>query len=296
MHNGYPIAFIERATGISRETLRIWERRYGFPAPARDAQGDRIYSQGDMDRLRRIKRLMDQGHRPGKLVPLGVKALARLEVPARTEMPEVAEGLEDFLTLLRRPGAEGARDWLRRRMAREPLASVTTGLLEPLTRAVGDAWAAGRLCVHEEHLYSEMMSRLLRGAIDALPPGTGPTILLTTLSEERHGLSLLMVEALLRAEDARCINLGVDTPIPEILLAVERHGARVLALSFSRAFPRRRIGPQLTALREQLPAGCQIWAGGGGMAHCKPLPGIQVCHELPDATALLAAMGATEVG
>lgn len=300
----YSIAFVERATSISRETLRIWERRYGFPSPARDPQGDRLYTEEDLERLRLIKRLMDLGHRPGKLVPLGMQDLSGLEAQPKPQEGAQDDDHEAFLHLLRQPGAEGARDWLRRRLSREPLVRFTTDVLDPLTRAVGDAWAGGRLCVHEEHLYSEMVGRLLHAAIDALPPGTGPTVLLTTLSEEHHGLSLLMVEALLRAEDARCINLGVNTPIPEIILAVEQHGADVLALSFSAAFPRRRIGPQLDTLRAQLPATCRIWAGGQGMARIRPRPGIAVCLGLADASARLeairatagAAMGLAEIG
>ena len=31
------IAAVERDTGLSKDTLRVWERRYGFPSPGRDA-------------------------------------------------------------------------------------------------------------------------------------------------------------------------------------------------------------------------------------------------------------------
>lgn len=292
--SGYPIAFIERSTGISRETLRIWERRYGFPTPERDGAGDRSYSQTDLERLRLIKRLLDQGHRPGKIVP--VSALeSLLESAERDAGPaaEVTEGaadFEDFLRLLQQSGAAAARNWLHRRMARESLVSFTTGTLASLTGAVGDAWAAGRLCVHEEHLYTEMVTRLLRQSIDALPAGHGPMIVLTTLPEERHGLGLLMVEALLRSESARCLNLGVDIPIPEIILAAERHQADALALSFSPAYPRRRILPQLDTLRAQLPPACQIWAGGRITAKLRSRPGVRFCPELAQAPVLLAEL------
>ena len=72
------IAAVERETGLSKEALRIWERRYGFPSPARDPQGDRLYPAEQVARLRLLKRLMDQGHRPGKLMALEDSALARL--------------------------------------------------------------------------------------------------------------------------------------------------------------------------------------------------------------------------
>ena len=30
------ISAVERETGLSKDVLRIWERRYGFPEPRRD--------------------------------------------------------------------------------------------------------------------------------------------------------------------------------------------------------------------------------------------------------------------
>ena len=39
----FTIAAVERDVGLSKDVLRVWERRYGFPAPARDANGERLY-------------------------------------------------------------------------------------------------------------------------------------------------------------------------------------------------------------------------------------------------------------
>ena len=62
------IAAVERDTGLSKDTLRVWERRYGFPLPHRDALGERSYPFDQVERLRTIKRLLDAGHRPGRVV------------------------------------------------------------------------------------------------------------------------------------------------------------------------------------------------------------------------------------
>ena len=64
----FNIAAVERDTGLSKDVLRVWERRYGFPAPDRDEHGERIYPAEQVERLRLVKRLMDAGHRPGKLL------------------------------------------------------------------------------------------------------------------------------------------------------------------------------------------------------------------------------------
>ena len=74
----YNIAAVERDTGLSKDVLRMWERRYGFPVPERDANGERLYPAAQVERLRLIKRLMDQGHRPGKLIAAPAEELATL--------------------------------------------------------------------------------------------------------------------------------------------------------------------------------------------------------------------------
>ena len=38
----YSIAAVEREVGLSKDVLRVWERRYGFPLPSRDAPGERL--------------------------------------------------------------------------------------------------------------------------------------------------------------------------------------------------------------------------------------------------------------
>lgn len=87
---GLPIGAVERETGISKDLLRMWERRYGFPEPARDEQGDRLYSRQQVEKLRLVRRLMDMGFRPGKIINLPMAELLqqvqahqpRLEAPA----------------------------------------------------------------------------------------------------------------------------------------------------------------------------------------------------------------------
>ncbi|MCB1912570.1 MAG: MerR family transcriptional regulator, partial [Rhodocyclaceae bacterium] len=64
----YSIAAVERDTGLSKDTLRVWERRYGFPTPERDENGERLYPGDQLERLRLIKRLLDQGRRPAALM------------------------------------------------------------------------------------------------------------------------------------------------------------------------------------------------------------------------------------
>ena len=48
-------------TGVSRERLRTWERRFGFPRPARVARGPRRYALADAPRVVAVRRAAEQG-------------------------------------------------------------------------------------------------------------------------------------------------------------------------------------------------------------------------------------------
>ncbi len=74
----YRIGTIARLTGLSVERLRAWERRYEF-VPAHREGKTRYYSQEQLDRLQKIKRLVDAGHAISSLVDLSDQHLdARL--------------------------------------------------------------------------------------------------------------------------------------------------------------------------------------------------------------------------
>jgi DNA-binding transcriptional MerR regulator len=60
---------VERGTGIGRDRRRVWERRYGFPEPVRNAKGERSYPEEQLRRPQRTRRLLDRVMRPGKLLP-----------------------------------------------------------------------------------------------------------------------------------------------------------------------------------------------------------------------------------
>lgn len=64
----FPINVVEKETGISKYLLRMWERRYTFPRPDRDQKGERLYSSVDVEKLKIIKSLMEEGYRPSKVI------------------------------------------------------------------------------------------------------------------------------------------------------------------------------------------------------------------------------------
>jgi len=77
--NGLPIKDVAEQTGLAAGTIRMWEQRYGFPDPARTSSGYRMYSEDDVDLLRRVISFRDRG----------------LSVPAALERAQSVRGSSD---------------------------------------------------------------------------------------------------------------------------------------------------------------------------------------------------------
>jgi DNA-binding transcriptional MerR regulator/methylmalonyl-CoA mutase cobalamin-binding subunit len=284
------IGAVERDTGLSKDTLRIWERRYRFPVPARDAFGERVYPLDQVDKLRLIKRLMDQGMRPGKLMHHNLEELRALR-QAHAVTPPESTALRSLIDLIRQHRIDELRTALGHQVVGLGLARFVIDIVAPLNDAVGEAWVGGDLAIFEEHLYTESVKVVLRNAIASVPRHRGtPRVLLTTFPREEHVLGLLMVEAVLALEGAHCLSLGVETPLPEIVRAAVSQNIDIVALSFSAAYPLNALADGLAELRAALPAAAALWAGGAATAQMRrPPQGVQVMRRLESVSEALAA-------
>lgn len=287
----FNISSVERDTGLSKDTLRVWERRYGFPQPARDENGDRAYPREQVEKLRLIRRLLDQGKRPSKVVAASTDELVAMLEESASEAPQPSDIAEaDFLRLVRMHRSIELRTMLQQLLLKQGLQRFASETVTALNVAIGQAWVRGELDVCEEHLYSEQMQNVLRNAIGSHSGGgSRPRILLTTFPDELHGLGLLMAEAVLVPEGATCISIGIQTPLHDIRTAAIAGHFDLVALSFSGAFPARQAVEGLNQLRGMLPPEVALWAGGAALQGRRAkLEGIRVIDDLQDA---LVALG-----
>ncbi|MEJ6005928.1 MerR family transcriptional regulator [Paucibacter sp. AS339] len=307
------IAAVERDTGLSKDTLRIWERRYGFPAPLRDEVGDRVYPVEQVQRLRLLKRLIDAGHRAGRVVPATLDTLQQLSQDGarkplagperRGEIPQ-DETIEACLQMLRLHQVEELRRLLTQALLRQGLGGFVQQLVAPLTTRVGDAWMRGELEVFEEHIYTELIQQLLRQAVQGLAqqslrvPAERPRVLLSTLPGEPHGLGLLMAESMLVVEGCQCLSLGVQTPLEALPRASLAHASDIVALSFSGLMSSAAVKRGLSELRAALPPAVQLWAGGSALLLRRrdpQVPGIRCMTDLGELPAAVAAWRTLQV-
>ena len=57
----YPMGTVVRLTGVAAPKLRFWENKYRLIQPRRDRIGRRLYSKRDLQRIKRIQHLLDEG-------------------------------------------------------------------------------------------------------------------------------------------------------------------------------------------------------------------------------------------
>lgn len=288
------ISAVERDTGLSKDVLRMWERRYHFPKPLRDKNDERIYPPEQVAKLRAIKRLMDRGYRPGKIIGLSLDDLNALG-SAPTDGPSHDSEVESILALIRSHQLPELRQRLNQLLMKQGLQRFIFETVAPLTAAVGDAWVRGEFAVFEEHLYTEQIQSLLRNAIaSAQTHNRPPRVLLTSFPTEQHKLGLLMVEAMLVIDGVTCIPLGTEIPATEIVRASAAHRADVVALSFSAAYPERQAATGLRDLRSHLPAQVDLWAGGTCVRRLrKSIQGVVLVRSLEQLGSLVADWRAT---
>jgi MerR family transcriptional regulator, light-induced transcriptional regulator len=288
------ISTVERDTGLSKDTLRVWERRYGFPKPSRDGNGERVYPAEQLEKLRVIRRLMDSGLRPGKIVSASLRELnVRIQalpacVPRLERVPTEADAA---LRLLQSHRLAELRQLLSHTLMRLGLQRFVLELVAPLNALVGNAWIEGRIQIFEEHLYAEQIQQLLRQAISSISQGEqGPRVLLTTLPGEQHKIGLLMAEACLSVEGAQCLSLGVETPAWDVVQAARAYRADIVGLSCSQAVPLNIARAGLADLRKQLDRKVALWAGGSIWQRVrKTIPGVTAIASLEVIPAELAA-------
>lgn len=259
----YPVKAAAELSGLTPITLRAWERRYGAVVPHRDAGGRRLYDAAMVERLARLHRLVDRGHRIGQLAALDDAALDALLEERRSAGYGGVDGLpERMLDAV----AEYLVDVFDRELsvaiATLPLSVLIARVVAPLLREVGMRWADGRLAIAQERLVSSLLRARLLSVLDQHPGERAPRVLFATLPGEGHELGL--IGAALHARDAGVplLYLGTELPAEELARVAGRLGAAGVAVSSVDPAQARRALDELRRLDAALAPDVPVWLGG----------------------------------
>ncbi len=217
----FPIRTVSELTGVNPVTLRAWERRYGLIRPQRTPKGHRLYSRADIERIRRIVSLLDEGIAVGRV---------REVLDRRPALPETGvEGQNSWVPYRGRMLEAVARFDERRleavyneALSLYPLDLVTRQLVAPTLETLREHRRA-RLVGEAEHRFfvSYLRNKLGARFQHLAAQAQGPKLLFAGLPGESGEIEplLLALEALGRGH--RALLIGADVPLEALAAAAQ---------------------------------------------------------------------------
>jgi methanogenic corrinoid protein MtbC1 len=276
------IGALSRLSDVPVNTLRTWERRYGWPSPSRTAGGQRLYSPADAERLRLVARAMERGHRPAQVMVASVEVLRAWagDASAPPVPPPVAARatdptLEAWMDAVRRLDGEALVRGFRSECSRVGLLPFLEDRVQPLLERIGTAWVDGELAVYQEHEVSERLRDFLVAQWRPMVSPEAPPVVCATLPGERHLLGIHMAAAVLATQGLRPVFLGADTPAAEIAACAASTGARAVAVSVGPTAESDSVRAALAVLSDGLRPGVALLVGGAGVP-TDGVPGIRL--------------------
>lgn len=276
------IGALSKSTGIPSETLRTWERRYGFPKPQRSPAGHRVYRTETVEHLHWVNRALEAGNRPSHVLRLSLDQVKNLvtdvtiptpfspsALPPNTDTLDAdsdpAEVVQHLLEAVAQLDDNRFAGTLRRVWNRRGTLVFLTHYAAPFLDALGESWRAGNLQVAHEHFASEHLTTFLSGIWRPLAqPAVGAPLVLSTLPGEHHMLGLHMVACIVTLAGWRLIFLGRDTPLADIASVATQSHSPWVVLSTSIA-SRDNVHEPITHLRERLDNSVGLLIGGAGV-------------------------------
>ena len=284
----YPLKAAARLTGLSPEVIRAWERRYGVVAPLRTPGGTRRYRASDLERLRLVKTVVDEGHRIGQVARLDPAELERRA--AASPLPS-ADRLCEVLSALEWLDGTEAQRLLSLQLSTLGAARFAREFVAPLLREIGERWAADRFSIASEHLATGVLRSMLGSVLQPTAASLlGPRIVFATPSCEPHELGLQMAALTALGAGANPIYLGAELPAQELVNSVLQARAVGIALSLV-TIPPNRAARADAAIRSGLPAEVHLWIGGAAASALEPREGVELIDRLEAFEQRLALLG-----
>ncbi len=254
-------------SGVKEGLIRAWERRYGVLKPPRSPGGYRTYTMADIEILKRLKRLTEEGIAIADAVKMlpAIKREARDDeaqsAPKLPQEEQLALWRDEVLVAGKRLDQQRIEAVLDAAVERLPPLVFFTGFVVPLLREVGDRWHSGTLTVAEEHLISQPVRQRLIALLSTAPRRAKHHVVCACLENEQHEIGLIGAALRFRHQGYRVTFLGARTPVDQLLRVVNAVKPELVALSIVDG---EGLEAQLNALAAGLPNGTKVLTGGPG--------------------------------
>lgn len=276
--------------GIPAITLRAWENRYGIVSPQRTEGGHRMYSQSDIETLRKVIGLME---RQGLSIGEAVRILQAERDPlsAHTDSPPTAhspfarhkEGGTDHadhrlleatsdrlyreLTSLQGGRANESIDVL---LSVNHYEQVFYEVFIPILIRIGDEWETGVISVAQEHFASQLLVQRIMYFFRLLPVDPRlPKAVALCPEGEHHHIGLMLFTLFLRKKGIDVIYLGPHTPLSSLLPLLQANGVGIAAVSITDPSHADKLADWIRECMTSMPE-LRFALGGKGWAACDP--------------------------
>lgn len=243
------IGELSRQVGVSTDTLRAWERRYGLLKPRRTRGNARLYSSLDEARVRVMKRYIDQRIPPAQAAQLSLSARFALkagdgEEPSAHDIDQAGAEMRRALDTFDEVAADQA---LHRLLVEHSTSAVIRHVILPYLHDIGERWAGDHTTVTEEHFASNFLHFRLATLSRGWDRGLGPRALLACAPDEQHTIGLIAFGIALHQHGWRISYLGAATPTESLRRGAVKLEPELITVC---AYTRRRLEPHLDALGE----------------------------------------------
>ena len=267
----FRIHAVSEITGVPEATLRAWERRYAVPVPVRTPSGYRLYSQKDVEQVKRMRELCANGMAPvdaAKMLGEAGRAAPRATEPDSDPYEAVALRIADA-TRRMDPSAIAAEVHLAMTLGDAP--TVVERAFCPALAEIGRDWESGIITVGHEHLASEILVDATRDLLRLMGPARPlGEVVLACFADEEHVLPLYAAAFRFVEAGYRPQVLGARTPADGLGAAVREIEPVFVGLSLTMAPSAERASELVQAYAEHV-RGHAWGVGGAGAAAIRGL-------------------------
>lgn len=265
-------------SGLSPHVIRIWERRYEALTPSRTGTNRRMYCDEEIERLKVLRELTENGHRIGNIARLEKSALelmlaqtlersnsktASFSVDATTDLDTPEQYVKAYVEAVKKYDSERLRRLLHRARIQFGQRPMIHKVICPLIHEIGQLWQQGEIRPSHEHVATFVIREILITPV----PGShvspsAPEVVICTPTGEVHELGALLVASSARDLGWRVTYLGTNLPTEEIVACVQARKARALAVSVVYPDCCPVIAENLQKIRQLMPSSMALIIGG----------------------------------